>query len=209
MSEPIIKGRAAMASILGVTIPGLVRMEERGLPVALKDHFGNHYALAKVLPWVLADQSRKLVKANARADKDQLFTRRAEAETRKAEIEVGKLESTLGDIALIRRGLEGVIINQRTVLLSLPAQIGREIDEPEFRRRVVAIVERVVREALEALSNYDPIIAPLGDASGTSESDDSGDVAPGQAAAEVNREPVGRAKTIPQPRRRRVRAVAK
>jgi hypothetical protein len=78
------------------------------------------------------------------------------------ELELQHKTGELLDAELIRRGLEGVIINQRTMLLSVPGQIGREIDEPEIRVRVVAIVERRIREALEVLANYDPIDA-LGD----------------------------------------------
>jgi hypothetical protein len=78
------------------------------------------------------------------------------------ELELQQKTGELLDAELLRRGLEGVIINQRTILLGLPAEIGRDIDEPEIRVRVVLVVERRVREALEILSNYDPIDA-LGD----------------------------------------------
>lgn len=84
--------------------------------------------------------------------------RRALAEARLKEIELATVEGSLVDADLIRRGLDGVMINQRTILMSLPSQIGRDIDEPELRVRTVAIVDRRVREALEVLSRYDPAI---------------------------------------------------
>src|ERR1041385_2603780 len=139
MSDLHIKGRPKMAELLGVTCNGLISMEQRGLPIKLRDPDGHIYDVAKVMAWFVADRDRQSLKTKASADKDQLFTRRAEAETRKAEIEVGKLEETLGDIALIRATLEGVLINQRTILLGLPAEIGRDIDDPELRVRVVAL----------------------------------------------------------------------
>jgi hypothetical protein len=36
--------------------------------------------------------------------------------------------------------------------------ITREIDEPEIRLRVMAIVDRQVREALEVMANHDPAL---------------------------------------------------
>ena len=207
MSDLHIKGRPKMAELLGVTCNGLISMEQRGLPIKLRDPDGHIYDVAKVMAWFVADRDRQSLKTKASADKDQLFTRRAEAETRKAEIEVGKLEETLGDIALIRATLEGVLINQRTILLGLPAEIGRDIDDPELRVRVVALVDRRVRETLEALSNYDPVVSAQ--SGGASEADDSGDADGDQTAATVDREPVGRTKALSQPRRRRQRAVAK
>lgn len=70
--------------------------------------------------------------------------RRALAEARLKEIELATVEGSLVDADLIRRGLDGVMINQRTILMSLPSQIGRDIDEPELRVRTVAIVDRRV-----------------------------------------------------------------
>jgi hypothetical protein len=208
MSDLHLKGRPKMAELLGITCNGLISMEQRGLPIKLRDPDGHIYDVAKVMAWFVADRDRQSLKAKASEDKDQLFTRRAEAETRKAEIEVGKLEESLGDIALIRASLKGVIIHQRTMLLGLPALVGRDIDDPEIRVRVVQLVDRRVREALEALSNYDPIVSAQ-HIRGTGEADDAGDGEPDQAAAKTHGQPVGRTKAISQPRRRGQRPVAK
>ena len=94
----------------------------------------------------------------------QAVRRRALAEAGLKELELAKVEGSLVDVKIIRRGLDGVIINQRTILLSLPSQIGRDIDDPVMRGRVVAIVDRRVREALEGLSRYDPVLEPQDDA---------------------------------------------
>lgn len=94
--------------------------------------------------------------------------RRALAEAGLKEIELMTLEGSLVDAELIRRGLDGVMVNQRTILMGLPSQIGRDIDEPELRARTVRTVDRRVREALEVLSRYDPVIEPQDDADGAS-----------------------------------------
>ena len=209
MSDHVLKGREKMAEHLGISVNGLIRMEQRGLPIRLRDTAGNYYDVAKVMAWYKADKERqelKPAKFQASDEIKQVVARKAEADARKAEIEVGKLEDSLGDIALIRACLEGVLINQRTILLGLPAEIGRDIDDPEIRVRVVSLADRRVREALEALSNYDPIVTTH--VGGSGEADDSGDVDPDQAAAKTEREPVGRTKAVSQSRRRRVRPVA-
>jgi phage terminase Nu1 subunit (DNA packaging protein) len=108
----------------------------------------------------------------------QAVRRKVLAEARLKELELAKVEGSLADVELIRRGLDGVIVHQRTILLGLPSQIGRDIDEPKLRLRIVAVVDRRVREALEVLANYDPIITPRTDADGARDDDDSGGAAP-------------------------------
>ena len=94
--------------------------------------------------------------------------RRALAEAGLKELELAKLEGSLVDAEMVRRGLDGVMVNQRTILMSLPSQIGRDIDEPELRARTVRTVDRRVREALEVLSRYDPVIEPQDETDGAS-----------------------------------------
>ena len=154
-----IFGRQKMAQIVGVTVPGLVRMEERGLPVR-KGADGYIYDLKSVVAWLKEDQKRQLLSSTDGESVKELIARRAMAETRMAEIELEKIEGALVDVDMIRRGLANVAINFRTIALSVPAQIGREIDEPEVRVRVVAIVDRRIREMLDVLSRYDPVIEP-------------------------------------------------
>ena len=89
------------------------------------------------------------------------------------------LEGSLADVDMVRRGLDNVAINFRAIGLSVPAQIGREIDEPEIRVRVVAIVDRRIREMLDVMARYDPVIEPHED------DDDQDDTAPDQSAGEV------------------------
>ena len=104
--------------------------------------------------------------------------RRAVAEAGLKELELATLEGSLIDAELIRRGLDGVIVNQRTILMSLPSQIGRDIDEPDLRARTVRVVDRRVREALEILSRYDPVIEPQDEAGGVSEDAEAVDLGP-------------------------------
>lgn len=195
-----------MAAIMNVSVNGIIGMEQRGLPVFKKGLGGNVYHLPTVWAWHTDDQRRQLLTSTNGESVKELVTRRAMAETRTAEIELAKLEGSLVDVGMIRRGLDGVIVNQRTILLSLPSQIGRDIDEPELRVRTVAIVDRRVREALEALSRYDPIIEP---SDGASDDVDPVEPAPDAAPAPVDRKQVGRTKTVPQSRRRGQRPVEK
>ena len=83
------------------------------------------------------------------------------------ELQLQQRQGELIDLSLIRCGLEGVIVNQRTMLLGLSAQIGRDLDDPEIRVRVVQLVDRRVREVLEVLAAYDPVIEPHDDQDGT------------------------------------------
>jgi hypothetical protein len=213
MADLLTQGRPKMADHLKVSVQGLIRLEQRGLPIRLRNGPDGHiYDVAKVMAWYKADKERQELrpaKFQASDEIKQVVARKAEADARKAEIEVGKLEESLGDIAMIRASLEGVIVNQRTILLALPALVGRDIDDPDIRVRVVQLVDRRVREALEALSNYDPVVSTTQHVNGTGEADDAGDGEPDQAAAQVDREPVGRAKAVSQPRRRGQRSVAK
>lgn len=211
MSELVIKGRSKIAEIVGVTVNGLIKMEQRGLPIAKKRTGAtdaNEYHLPAVFQWLKNDQARQILSSQHDESVTDLARRRAKAEARKAEIEVAKMEGSVVDVLLVRRGLEGVALNQRTNLLGLPAQIGREIDEPEVRIRVVAIADRKVREVLQVMAAYDPVIDP-GDAGGTGDDADSVDHSADAPAAETHDQPVGRAKTVSEPRRRRVGQVAK
>lgn len=209
MADLIIRGRHKIAEIVGVTVNGLIVMEQRGLPVQKKTTEGNWYHLPSVVQWLKADQERQMLAARSGESVKDLFERRARAEARKAEIEVGKLENSVVEIELVRRGLEGVMINQRTIMMGVPAQIGRDIDEPEIRVHVVAIVERRIRETLEVLSSYDPVIESRDDdADGAGDDGDPVEPALAQAAPKAHHQPVGRSKTLPEPRRRGVRPVA-
>lgn len=211
MSDLIIKGRSKLAEIVGVTVNGLIKMEQRGLPISKKRTGAteaNEYHLPTVFQWLKNDQARQILSSQHDESVTDLARRRAKAEARRAEIEVSKLEASVVEVMLVRRGLESVILNQRTNLLGLPAQIGREIDEPEVRVRVVAIADRKVREVLQVMAAYDPVIDP-GDASGTSDDGDSVDHPADALATETHDQSVGRAKTVSQPRRRSVGQVAK
>jgi hypothetical protein len=81
--------------------------------------------------------------------------RREVAKAEQEELKTAKLRGQLLDADLIQQGLNNVCISFRTYLMKLAPTIGREIDEPEIRIRVMEIVNRRVREALEILSNYD------------------------------------------------------
>ena len=211
MSELVIKGRAKVAEIVGVTVNGLIKMEQRGLPIAKKRTGAtdaNEYHLPAVFQWLKNDQARQILTSQSAESVTDLARRRAKAEARRAEIEVAKLEASVVEVMLVRRGLESVILNQRTNLLGLPAQIGREIDEPDVRVRVVSIADRKVREVLQVLAAYDPVIDP-GDASGAGDDGDPVDHPADAPAAETHDQPVGRTKKVSEPRRRSVGKVAK
>jgi len=169
MEAENVRGRGQLAKLFQVSTNSVVQMEQRGLPVLRKGRGAldpNIYHLPTVLAWRLDDNQRSALSSG---DREALALRRANADTRKAEIEVAKLEGSLVDVEMIRQGLENVAVNFRVMALSVPAQIGRDIDEPEIRVRVVAIVERRIREMLELLSNYDPVIEPRDDDEGDSD----------------------------------------
>ena len=107
--------------------------------------------------------------------------RRALAEARLKELELAKVEGSLIDAELVRRGLDNVAINFRTMGMSVPAQIGREIDEPEIRVRVVEIVDRRIREMLEMMARFDPVIEPKE----KEDDDDQDDGPPDQPVGDV------------------------
>jgi phage terminase Nu1 subunit (DNA packaging protein) len=185
MEDVTIKGRARLANLLGVSVNGVITMEQRGLPILKKGTRGldpNIYHLPSVFAWRLEDQQRNFLNAIGGENREKLALRRAMAETRRAEIDVAKLEDSVVDVDLVRRGLEDVAINFRTIALSVPAQIGREIEEPEMRVRVVKIVDRRIREMLEGLSNYDPVIEPHDD---DADQDEAATDPPAEEAAAV------------------------
>lgn len=211
MSDLIIKGRSKVAEIVGVTVNGLIKMEQRGLPIAKKRSGAtdaNEYHLPAVFQWLKNDQARQILTSQHDESVTDLARRRAKAEARRAEIEVSKLEQSVVEVELVRRGLESIILNQRTNLLGLPAQIGREIDDPDTRRRVVDAAERKVRDVMEVMSAYDPVVDP-GDTSGTGDDADPVDHPADASTAETHDQPMGGAKKISEPRRRRVGQVAK
>lgn len=208
MADVIIKGRPTMAEIVGVTVNGLIKMEQRGLPVMKKTGEGNWYHLPTVFTWRLADQQRQLLDSTTGESGKQIFARKALAEMRRAEIEVGLLEGSIVKIEHIRFGMEGLMVNQRTLAMSVASQIGREIDEPDMRTRVVQIVDRRMREMLEAIARYDPVVEPSDDAEGTGDDGDQDEPAAAPASPTTQRQSVGRTQALPQPRRRRVRPVA-
>ena len=108
----------------------------------------------------------------------QAVRRRALAEAGLKELELATVEGSLVDVEMVRRGLDNVAINFRAIGLSVPAQIGREIDEPDVRVRVVAIVDRRIREMLDVMARYDPVIEPRDD------DDDDDGASPDADAAE-------------------------
>src|SRR3990167_8440843 len=175
MSDLIIKGRARMAEIVGRTVNGLIKMEQRGLPIHKKGvgpTAANLYHLPSVVQWLQEDQRRQLLESNKFESFAELTKRRALAEARRAEVEVAKLEGSVASIELLRKGLDGVVLNQRTTLLSLSKLIGREIDDPDIRRRVQATIDRQIRAVLEVLANYDLTNDPGADAGGEGGDDD-------------------------------------
>lgn len=202
-AQHLINGRQALAAILNVTTEGLLVMERRGLPVY--KHGGgsskspNIYDTKAVVAWLVEDKLRQSMEGRGKShSRAQIAERRAEADARKAEIEVAKLEGAVLDAALIRRGLDGVFVTFRTMLMTLAPLIGREIDDTALRVRITALVERRMREALDVLCNYDPA-SPDG---GAGDDRDSDEFAAGEGSAETHRQPVGRAKPVSQPRRR-------
>jgi hypothetical protein len=210
MKDYVVKGRITMAAIMSITILGLKMMEQRGLPILKKEKQGSLYHVPTVWKWREEDIRRQAgvtASRQAPAEGVNAQSRRQIAEARRAEIEVAQLEETLVDADEIRTGLEGMIIHARTLALGVPAQIGREIDEPGVRVQVVAVVDRRIREMLEGMARYDPLQGDE-DREAASEGDDqdgSGAISP---AAQVDHQSVGGTKPLPQSRRGRKRAVA-
>ena len=170
MRKPVVgMSKAALARKARVSATTVDTWVSKGVP-SVRDRTGKHY-----FNWQAVSRWRSANMPPRPAPSEGLLTyslARARKETALAglrELQLRQRQESLGDIALIRASLEGVMIHQRTILLGVPAQIGREIDDPEIRMRVVQLVDRRVREALEALSNYDPVVTTAQHAGGPSE----------------------------------------
>ncbi len=200
----LIKGRHQMATIFGVTDTGFKSMEQRGLPIHTRERAGALYHLPTVWKWREADLERQASTRRGPVSPGQVTTakgRKQEAEARRAEIEVAQLEGTLVDAALTGRLLEGLMIHCRTIAVSIPSLIGRDIDDPGVRIQAVAVADRRLREMLEAMAQYE--------FSTTDANDLDGDESPQSPApdAKDDSQPVGRGKKIPKQRRRGKRSL--
>ena len=73
-----------------------------------------------------------------------------------AELLFRQKEGSLLERDIILRELEHACVSFRQLMMQLPPQIGREIDDRALRVRIVALADRYVRDALTIISEYDP-----------------------------------------------------
>ena len=78
----------------------------------------------------------------ARADREELFVRQK--------------EGSLLEAAIVEEQLGTAVIHFRQHMLALPPQLGREVEDPKTRARIIVVADRHVRDALTFLSDYDP-----------------------------------------------------
>lgn len=86
----------------------------------------------------------------SRAIKEAAAARREAAQADMAELQRDQLRGKLGDVAELTNEFNSHIADAKARLLALPAQVGQEC--PDLVERVVPVVDRLIRMALEKLA---------------------------------------------------------
>lgn len=155
--------QAQLAKACKVSVNTVAAWMSKGCPCTRRKDGHARFDLKAVQRW----RKESLIPRTAPAE--GYSAARARKETALAELREMQLQQRRGELIEVeplRRGLDEVIVSQRTVLLGLPSQVGRDLDDPDVRVRVVSVVERNVREALAVLANYTPGIEPIDDDDG-------------------------------------------
>ena len=123
---------------------------------------------------------------------DEARTRKVNAEAEIAELELARVHGTLVLAADVVQAWEDVLGALKGKLLSIPTKAAPVVSAESDAALCQTILEDLMNEALEELSNYEPTIDPAS-TSGPSATPDESDIGP-EAAAKTKRKRVGRPK---------------
>lgn len=123
---------------------------------------------------------------------DEARTRKVNAEAEIAELELARVHGTLVLAADVVQAWEDVLGALKGKLLSIPTKAAPVVSAESDAALCQHILEDLLNEALEELSNYEPIIDPAS-TSGVSDAPEDSDTG-SKAATKTKRKRVGRPK---------------
>jgi hypothetical protein len=123
---------------------------------------------------------------------DEARTRKVNAEAEIAELELARVHGTLVLAADVVQAWEDVLGALKGKLLSIPTKAAPVVSAESDAALCQTVLEDLMNEALEELSNYEPTIDPSS-TSGLSVTSEEGDNGP-EAASKTKRKRVGRPK---------------
>lgn len=123
---------------------------------------------------------------------DEARTRKVNAEAEIAELELARVHGTLVLAADVVQAWEDVLGALKGKLLSIPTKAAPVVSAESDAALCQTVLEDLMNEALEELSNYEPTIDPSS-TSGLSATPDESDSGP-EASAKTKRKRVGRPK---------------
>jgi len=123
---------------------------------------------------------------------DEARTRKVNAEAEIAELELAKVHGTLVLASDVVQAWEDVLGAMKGKLLSIPTKAAPVVSAETEASRCQTILEDLMNEALEELSNYEPSIDPSSTSGFTESSEESDSGA--KATTKANSKPVGRPK---------------
>ena len=158
---------AAVAALLGITSRRLNQLAEEG--IAVRAGHGSFDAPATVQAYI-AHVSGKAAGKAIELDLDREKARLAKEQADGHELRNAQTRGELVPAADVVREWEDIIRTVRSAMLAVPSRCRRR--SSTFGAAEIDIVDREIRDALEALSN-DEIDAPPGAASGEASAEDA------------------------------------
>lgn len=119
---------------------------------------------------------------------DEARTRKVNAEAEIAELELAKVRGELVVVDDVIKAWETVLMAVKAKMMSVPTKAAPVVASEGEAGKCQAVIEDLVREALEELENYDPKSSPADANVGGGQEGPDGD----EAAAPVKRQRVGR-----------------
>lgn len=119
---------------------------------------------------------------------DEARTRKVNAEAEIAELELAKVRGELVVVDDVIKAWETVLMAVKAKMMSVPTKAAPVVASEGEAGKCQAVIEDLVREALEELENYDPKSSPT-DANVESDKESPGS---DEAAAPAKRQRVGR-----------------
>lgn len=119
---------------------------------------------------------------------DEARTRKVNAEAEIAELELAKVRGELVVVDDVIKAWETVLMAVKAKMMSVPTKAAPVVASEGEAGKCQAVIEDLVREALEELENYDPKSSPTDANVERSEDGAEGD----EAAAPAKRQRVGR-----------------
>jgi terminase small subunit / prophage DNA-packing protein len=160
-----IVNRQELAEMFGYSLPTISAWTADGMPVETAGSRGKQfeYDTEKCLKWLLTrerEERKRNTAAQAGEDGepiniDQARLRHEIAKAKTAEIELAQRMGLVAPKDIIAKVLSNEIANARARLLAIPTKsrptVHMHVGDPERTKKVVAEIERLVREALDEI----------------------------------------------------------